>query len=151
MKSIYKNLISKKIHKLLKKDCQKTFNVVKEIMNVELALIIKFREYDIEMIKTKDYELEYNFFDEIRMGNMEFKYGFEPFCGLPIQTPDGEMYGLLYIFEDDPQNFSSSNRKLLKKVKNIIEKQLVNIYLDVLLKELIEDIEKTRNINKDFI
>lgn len=152
MKTRIKKITKKeKFHKILNKECQKILNIVKEILNVELALITKFGELDIKTIKSKDSKFVDNLLDVNWMENLELEYRLNSFRGLPIKTPDGQIYGFLYIFNGKERNFNNIDRDLLKKIKNIIEKQVENVYLDVLLKEIIKDIEKIRNMNKQLI
>src|SRR6056297_2626646 len=164
---------------LISENWQRIVDIIADILNIKVALINKVDEANIKIIKTnqsdhnplkenqifklaghfcekvinKNKELEVNNSLENNnwVNNPELEYGLISYFGLPIQSPDGETYGSFCILDDKERNFSNIEKELLKELKDVIESQMNNRYLNILLNERVKDIEKAKNNYKQII
>lgn len=157
---------------LLEEDWQRIVNIIAEILDIKVVLINKVDESEIEIIKTNEsednpldenqvFELTGHYCEEVInknkelevnnskknenwIDNPELEYGLISYFGLPIQAPDGGVYGTLCVLDDKERNFNNLEKTLLKELKGVIENQMWNRYLNILLNERIKDIEKIK-------
>src|SRR6056297_456800 len=164
---------------LVGEDWQRIVNIVADIMNIKVALITKVKKPNIKIIKTnqsednpleeneifklaghyceevinknKVLEINNSLKNENWIDNPELEYELISYLGLPIQTPDGKIYGTFCVMDDKERNFSNIEKELLKELKVVIESQMNNKYLNLLLNERIKDIKKAKNNYKQII
>jgi len=178
-KSIENTYDKKELLLLVEKDWQRIVNIVADIMDIKVALITKAEHPDIKIMKTnqsEDNPLEENEIfklaghycekvinqDELLevnnslknknwIDNPELEYGLISYLGLPIHTPDGDIFGTFCVLDDKQRKFSNIEKELLKELKNVIENQMNNNYLNILLNERIKDIKKIKNNYKQIL
>ncbi|MFW5787407.1 MAG: GAF domain-containing protein, partial [Halanaerobiales bacterium] len=85
--------------------------------------------------------------DDARQSNHFAKYpevneGLISYLGYPLQWPDGEVYGTLCVHNDTPGQFSIELENLMKRLQELINSQLKNIYQKEELKEKIAEVDR---------
>ncbi|MDG3085452.1 EAL domain-containing protein [Vibrio hannami] len=158
---------------------QSTLDILAEITAVPSTLIMRVHENNIEVfvssnrennpynkgdtesipqglycetvIKNQQELLIPNALDDPQWdNNPDIKLGMVSYLGLPVNWPDGSVFGTMCILDNKPNHYSETYRALLDTFKNSIESQLTIIYQQAKLMRLNKELKKrVKNRTRD--
>lgn len=136
---------------------QEIVNLLAEIVAVPAALIMRIHQEHIEVFSVNNNHTHpYQVGDTERLGhglycetvvsnkqqllvtnakedrqwcaNPDIKLGMIAYCGLPLQWPNGDVFGTICVLDDKENPFNSTYQKLLASFRDSIEAQLTTLY-----------------------
>ncbi|UPQ89857.1 sensor domain-containing phosphodiesterase [Vibrio sinaloensis] len=136
---------------------QEIVNLLAEIVAVPAALIMRIHQQHIEVFSANNNHTHpYQVGDTERLGhglycetvvndkqqllvsnaeldqkwctNPDIKLGMIAYCGLPLQWPNGDVFGTICVLDDQENPFNSTYQKLLASFRDSIEAQLTTLY-----------------------
>ncbi len=160
---------------------QSLLNLTAKLMNVPSALIMKLNEETIEVfLKSKNQgnpykaggkeELVYGLYCETVIGkqekllvpdatkskiwkdnNPDIDLNMISYLGMPLNYPDGEVFGTVCILDNKENHYNGLYEELLEKVKQHIETDLRLLLSNQELEEKKQELEQSNEIKSKFL
>ncbi|MGL4828008.1 MAG: sensor domain-containing phosphodiesterase [Vibrio sp.] len=78
--------------------------------------------------------------DPLWKDNPDMEFGMRAYCGLPLQWPNGELFGTLCVTDREEHHFLTTDQQLLYTLRESIEAQLKTLYQHETLLQMNQDL-----------
>ncbi len=148
---------------------QQMLNLLAEVLKVSATLIMRLRHHDLDVfctsvgsdnpyqvgmterlgtglycetvVNTRQILLVSNAdLDPLWKDNPDLELGMSAYCGVPLQWPNGELFGSLCVTDRQARQFLSTDQQLIKTFAESIEAQLKTLYQRETLLQMNQDL-----------
>ncbi|WP_000035275.1 sensor domain-containing phosphodiesterase [Vibrio sp. RC586] len=78
--------------------------------------------------------------DPLWKDNPDMEYGMRAYCGVPLQWPNGDLFGTLCATDREEHHFLTTDQRLLHTLRESIEAQLQTLYQREALQQMNQDL-----------